>query len=189
MLGRAMPVHLPESQPELASERLLYVPYSVDDAGWFTRLAGPLEVARWTGLPHPLDEPAARAWLAERAVVYLRGTGVAWAVRRRVDGQPIGGASLRLNAEFEVADLGFWVAADFWGQRYASEMAHRTLGFAFDQWEARRLEAHCVADNAGSARILERLGFVREGCLRQGFQRFGAVHDLWLYGMLRAERP
>ena len=184
----AMVQPLPDPQPTLTTERLVLAPYALEDEGWVAELAGPLDVARWTGLPHPMDRPIARTWLTDRTVQYAAGRSIGWAARLRSDGTPIGGGSLRLNVEFELADLGFWLGAAHWRQGYATEIAMRVADFAFDDWGARRLEAHCVADNAGSSRLLTNLGFVEEGRLRQGFQRFGAIHDLLLYGLLREER-
>lgn len=49
------------------------------------------------------------------------------------------------------------------------------------------MQAETDTRNAGSARVLEKLGFLREGTLRQDCIVTGDVSDSWVYGLLRSE--
>ncbi len=63
------------------------------------------------------------------------------------------------------------------------------LDWGFRAWELNRVEAHTNAENHESVRMLERLGFRREGTFHEHFFDDGAFHDVALYVMLRRDRP
>ena len=59
------------------------------------------------------------------------------------------------------------------------------LQIAFEELELRRIEAYCMPDNAPSIRLLESLGFLLEGRLRQYVQINGQYEDHLIYSLLR----
>ncbi len=60
----------------------------------------------------------------------------------------------------------------------------------FDTLDLNRVRADVDTRNRASARVLEKLGFVREGTLREDCIVDGDVSDSWVYGLLRREwRP
>ena len=61
------------------------------------------------------------------------------------------------------------------------------LQWAFDTLDLNRVQAETDTRNVASARVLEKLGFVREGTLREDCVVDGDVSDSWVYGLLRRE--
>ncbi|GAQ53144.1 putative ribosomal N-acetyltransferase YdaF [Streptomyces acidiscabies] len=61
------------------------------------------------------------------------------------------------------------------------------LRWAFDTLDLNRVQAEADTRNVASARVLEKLGFVREGTLREDCVVNGEVSDSWVYGLLRRE--
>ena len=61
------------------------------------------------------------------------------------------------------------------------------LSSAFSDMGLRRIEAEVDVRNSASARLLARLGFVREGLLRQRWVSKGEVKDVEIHGLLRSE--
>jgi RimJ/RimL family protein N-acetyltransferase len=57
----------------------------------------------------------------------------------------------------------------------------------FTRTTIERLEARCAVGNEASARVLEKLGFVREGRLRRYFRLGGERVDNFLYALLRTD--
>ncbi|HEX3004917.1 MAG TPA: GNAT family protein, partial [Angustibacter sp.] len=73
---------------------------------------------------------------------------------------------------------------------YATEAALALLAWAFETLDLNRVQAETDTRNLASARVLEKLGFVREGTLREDCVVDGDVSDSWVYGLLRREwRP
>jgi len=63
------------------------------------------------------------------------------------------------------------------------------LRWAFATLDLNRVQAETDTRNAASARVLEKLGFVREGTLREDCVVNGEVSDSWVYGLIRREWP
>lgn len=110
------------------------------------------------------------------------------ALRLPATGELIGGFGLHPGSGFEAhrAEIGYWIACPYWGQGLASAAVGALVRHA---WERRpallRLDALVFAGNTASARVLEKNGFAREGCLRGYHRKDGRLRDAWVYGALR----
>ena len=91
------------------------------------------------------------------------------------------------NPDYRSASLGYCLSDAAWGHGYATEAARSVLHWAFDTLDLNRVQAETDTRNAASARVLEKLGFVREGTLREDCVVDGEVSDSWVYGLLRRE--
>jgi ribosomal-protein-alanine N-acetyltransferase len=81
------------------------------------------------------------------------------AIETRAEHRLIGNCGVRLAAPgARVADIGYELAPDEWGHGYATEAARAIVAFGFDTLGLHRIAASCVADNAASAHVLEKLG-------------------------------
>jgi RimJ/RimL family protein N-acetyltransferase len=83
--------------------------------------------------------------------------------------------------------LGYCFTEASWGHGYATEAARALLRWAFDTLDLNRVQAEADTRNIASARVLEKLGFVREGTLREDCVVNGEVSDSWVFGLLRRE--
>jgi RimJ/RimL family protein N-acetyltransferase len=83
--------------------------------------------------------------------------------------------------------MGYCLGAAAWGHGYATEAARALLQWAFDTLDLNRVQAETDTRNTASARVLEKLWFVREGTLREDCVVNGDVSDSWVYGLLRRE--
>ncbi len=85
------------------------------------------------------------------------------------------------------AEVGFALAEEVWGQGLATEALSRLFRFAFQELGLHRLEADVHPDNVACLAVLEKLGFQREGYLRERWQNQGEIQDsIWL-GLLDRE--
>ncbi|MQA08532.1 MAG: GNAT family N-acetyltransferase [Pseudonocardiaceae bacterium] len=127
-------------------------------------------------------ETTARAGMQPRTEYYLAVTPL--------DGERlIGFARLGLTG-VKAAKLGYAIAATHWGRGYATDAIRTMLNFAFDRLDLHRVTAAIGPGNAASLAIVERLGFVHEGRLRDHVFTNGAWRDSLLYSILRPEwRP
>ena len=81
--------------------------------------------------------------------------------------------------------MGFLFTKAYWGQGYAREAMERVIAYGFGELGLERLWARFHDGNTASQRLLERLGFIYEGCLRAHVIRDGARRDCLVYGQLR----
>jgi ribosomal-protein-alanine N-acetyltransferase len=117
-----------------------------------------------------------------------------WAVCLAEGGKLIGNVWLHEDQpEFSTWELGYVFSAHYQGKGYASESCRAMVGYAFDNLRARRIVALCDPLNTASWRLLERLGFRREGHMIKNayFQRDAQGNPLWKdtyeYAMLADE--
>jgi RimJ/RimL family protein N-acetyltransferase len=118
----------------------------------------------------------------------------AFAVTLRPDGRLIGNCNIRMSGiDACEGEIGYEFAPEYWGRGYATEAARAVVAFGFDELRLHRVASYCVADNAGSARVMEKLGMTCEGRLRENEFYKGRYWDTLLYGILeeawRARQP
>jgi RimJ/RimL family protein N-acetyltransferase len=85
------------------------------------------------------------------------------------------------------AQVGVIVHEDFRGQGYATEALQNILQFVFDHWGLHKVSAEVIDMNRGSVRLVESVGFSREGTFREEVYRDGQYCNLLRYGILRRE--
>jgi ribosomal-protein-alanine N-acetyltransferase len=64
---------------------------------------------------------------------------------------------------FHAANLGYSLDATRTGRGYMTEALEEVIRFAFDELNLHRVAASHMPENKSSARVLEKLSFVREG--------------------------
>jgi [ribosomal protein S5]-alanine N-acetyltransferase len=103
-------------------------------------------------------------------------------------GDLIGNCGIRRRApDAHEADIGYELAPEHWGRGYATEAVRAILRFGFVELKLHRISADLVADNAASARVLEKNGLQLEGRLRDKKFFKGRWWDTLLYAILEPE--
>ena len=177
--------------PTLNTARLLLRPVDDRDADALFALHSDAHVLRYWDSPPWRERARAERFIAASRQMAEAGTGARLAVDRAYDGVFIGWCTLaRWNPDHRSASMGYCFGRAAWGHGYATEAARAVLRWAFDTLDLNRVQAETDTRNAASARVLEKLGFVREGTLREDCVVGGDVSDSWVYGLLRREwRP
>jgi ribosomal-protein-alanine N-acetyltransferase len=179
------------STPTLHTARLRLRAFNDSDANALFALHSNATVLRYWDSPPWSERLRAEQFITACRQIAEAGTGTRLAVERVSDGAFIGWCSLtRWNRDYRSASMGYCLDDAAWGQGYATEAARALLQWAFDTLEMNRVQAETDTRNAASARVLEKLGFVREGTLREDCVVNGEVSDSWVYGLIRREwRP
>lgn len=112
-----------------------------------------------------------------------------WSFTIFLDGDAVGSISLmRYQALFSLCELGYWLRSDLAGRGLMTEAAEAVCDFAFDHVRVHRIELRAAVANLGSRRVAEKLGFSREGHLREAGWVQAGFQDMHLFGLLAAER-
>ena len=106
-----------------------------------------------------------------------------------VDGHAVGSIALCLGSDVYrmTAELGYWLAEDYWGRGIMTQAVRQLCREGFSRWDIQRIYAEPFAHNAGSRRVLEKAGFSLEGVMRRGVFKRGQVCDFCMYALLREE--
>jgi len=180
----------PAAFPVLHTPRLRLRAYSAADALDVQRLAGAKVVAATTAsLPHPYPDGAAEAWIRLHAGLWAAQQELIFAITLKPAGQLVGSIGLVLRPGHEKAELGYWIGLPFWSQGYATEAARAVIDCGFRTLGLNRIEAHHMAINPASGRVMEKAGMAREGFSPQALKKDGNLHDLVFYGVLRQDWP
>ncbi|MGE0502324.1 MAG: GNAT family N-acetyltransferase [Rhizobiaceae bacterium] len=146
--------------PVLATLRLVLRPPHADDVPDLARLANDRRIADMlTRMPHPYGEAEARAFVAMSAAP--RRAGRSWAVTLADNGAFIGCAGL--NETDDALELGYWIGEPFWGNGYATEVAHALVDLAFRATTVPALAVQCRVINPASRRVIHKCGFQYAG--------------------------
>lgn len=101
----------------------------------------------------------------------------------------LGGLTLGLvrRGVAQACTLGYWMGQRHAGKGHMTEAVRGALDFAFSELALHRVEAACLPNNEPSRRLLERVGFTREGEARGYLRINGVWADHLLYGLLSSE--
>jgi RimJ/RimL family protein N-acetyltransferase len=172
----------------ITTERLVLRRFRSADAETLAAYRSAPEVARYQSwrAPYPLE----RARYAVETMAAADPAQPGWfqyAVELKATRTHIGDVGVNLNDNLMQADIGYTVAPERQGHGYATEAVRAVLDRLFRVQGLHKVSAECDARNTASARLLERVGFTREGLLRQHTWIKDEWTDDLLYGLLEAE--
>ncbi len=177
-----------EKLPTLTSSRVVLRWLEPSDApALFGIFSDPQAMRYWSSSPWT-DESAGVEMIENVRQHFEQGTLYQWGVARHDDDTVIGTCTLaHVDVQNRRAEIGFVLRSDHWNQGYMTEATRTLLRFAFEELELHRIEADVDPRNEASIRLIERLGFQREGYLRERWLVNDEINDTVFYGLLRRE--
>lgn len=172
---------------ELDTERLRLRALTMADApGLHLAYADAQAMRFWDSLPsRDLADTEARI---SRSLSWGSEWQAAWAVLGRADGQFIGMVNYHARQAWNRRLAVGWILVPGCERRgYMQEATHALLAHCFDTLDTHRIEAEIEPANDRSARLAHRLGFQREGLLRDRLTVAGEPRSCWMYSLLRPE--
>lgn len=177
--------------PKLLTERLELCAITRDHAEWYLEHFSIPEIAVGQGFPPPKDLEAAKGELDEYIVgLFEKGLGYRWGMRLKDTQDIIGSIGFySWDKEHDKAKMGYDLRPEYWGRGLMREALERTIQFGFDVMKLNRIEISVLATNSRSIGLVSRLGFVREGVMREFSKIDGAYVDEHVFSMLRRDWP
>ncbi len=157
------------------------------------------------------DLPAMRAYLADPAVIertssdlptphevdglvqfysvaFARRSDFRWAIVPKGEDAMVGSCGLSAFSERHLrGELGYELAQAAWGKGVATVVARHVIEYGFTELGLHRIEATVMTGNERSERVLEKLGFSREGVLREYKFARGLYKDYTLFSVLQSD--
>jgi len=172
----------------LNTERLQLRPLRADDAPALFAIFSDPRVARYLSRPAWTSIDQAHVRIGQDADAMAAGTLLRLGLERRADRALVGECLFfNLVPTCRRAEMGYALAHAAWGAGLMHEALVALIELGFAQLELNRIEADIDPRNGASASTLERLGFRREGLLRERWIVQGEVSDSALYGLLAAD--
>ncbi len=189
---------LPPLTTRLLTERLVLRPPRTTDVPELRRAlrANALHLRPWSSAPAPGEDPASLASVS-RAVLrhrreWKRGQAfVLLVAMRNVEDRIVGRVALGgvLRGAFQNAYLGYWIDAKEQGRGLMPEAVCAATTFAFRSAGLHRVQAAVMPRNGRSLRVLEKLGYRREGLAERYLSIAGAWEDHVLFAVTAEEWP
>jgi ribosomal-protein-alanine N-acetyltransferase len=174
--------------PHLETERLMLRPLTPADLEFIYQHFSDPDINRYLH-----DEEPIRTRQDARAIVdFYTEPGVQhynrWVIVLKSNDKSIGTCGYhKWRKRHFCAEIGFDLAKVFWKQGLMTEALTATLEFGFGEMELNRIEALVHPHNLASIRLLEKLHFQNEGCLREYYYQGGMFHDCLKFSLLRRE--
>ncbi|KAI5863336.1 acyl-CoA N-acyltransferase [Durotheca rogersii] len=184
----AIPTPRSPPAPIVTTDKCFIRGFAARDVGPLAAAANHAEISMYmtNRFPHPYTAENARFWVDFAA-------GQSPAVNFAIctpDGAFAGSIGLTpgKDVEYRTWEVGYWVAREHWGKGIAASALAAFTAWAFHEFpDLLRIEAGVHGENAASARVLERAGYVREGVRRKAVYKRGQVRDYIMYGFVREE--
>ena len=168
--------------PKLQSKRLVLRPLVETDAEAMHDFFSDEEAMQyWSSGPHE-TLPETRDYVRINATDEKYRT---WAITE--DGVEALGWVCLIPGREGVAEIGYNLRRSHWRKGYVGEAVACIIDYAFADMGLRRITADVDPDNHGSNALLEKLGFQREGYLREEWTTHLGVRDSIIWGLLERE--
>jgi RimJ/RimL family protein N-acetyltransferase len=133
-------------------------------------------------------EAGARQYVTRQAALqpFVEDQCFDLALERRADGKVVGLLTLVRRDSYQ-AEIGWALGVDHRGRGYATEAATALMIYGFTSLGLHRIQAGTRVANAGSWKVMERLGMRREAHMREVECQDGAWQDAVIYAALADE--
>ncbi|HVP06417.1 MAG TPA: GNAT family N-acetyltransferase [Candidatus Acidoferrum sp.] len=174
----------------LTGPRVTLRPLTLEDAVDLRDIRNDRKVCRLTFTEYPATLAKARQIIKAAQIGARTGTRYTLAIELKGQSGIIGVVSLfEIDKTHKNAEIGCVLARSHWRQGLMTEAMLLALQFAFRKLRLRRVYAFISIKNIPPQRLVESLGFTREGLLRKCRFRGGKFRDYYVYGMLKEETP
>jgi RimJ/RimL family protein N-acetyltransferase len=145
------------------------------------------EIARWVTIPQPYGPDDADAFIASSQTMWRDGSGAPFAIVESASDVLLGAVTL-FGPEGHQATVGLWLAPEGRGRGVGTRALRRLAEWTFETTAVFRLDCFIMVGNEPSERMVERVGFQREGILRGWDLHHGGVPvDCVAYSLLRTD--
>ncbi|KAI1384390.1 acyl-CoA N-acyltransferase [Hypoxylon trugodes] len=174
--------------PIVTTDKCFIRAYAPSDAAPMAAAANHPEIVAYmrNRFPHPYTLESSEFWIN----FSINATPIVNFGIFNLDGTFAGGIGLTPGQDIESRtwEVGYWVAMDFWGKGIATSALMGFSEWAFKEFpELIRLEAGVFDGNFGSMKVLERVGYTKEGVRRKAIYKYGKSVDQVLYSLLRED--
>ncbi len=178
--------------PELETERLILRPIRIEDAASIFAYAKNIKVAEFT------------LWEAHSSVNDTLSFIQNYVIPSYTKGQPEPfGITIKENKDIIIGtagcffvsgcnhtmELGYALSQEYWGKGIMAEACRTIIPYVFKNFPIERLQCRCKYENQASFRVMEKLGFQKEGILRNVVYHRGRYWDMIYSSFLRQELP
>lgn len=174
--------------PELKTERCILREVGADDCAEIYELYSNADVVKYMPFTPFTSVQDARDEMHWYQKIFKEQSGLRWMIEDRESKKVVGTCGF-LNYEkiHNRIEIGYDLTPDFWGKGIMTEVVQCVVDFGFLNMSLNKIEAKIEPENEASIRLMNKLGFYKEGVLRQHELEKGKYVDLAVFSKLRSE--
>jgi len=154
------------------------------DLNSLVKYANNSNVAKWltNGFPHPYTIEDGKAYLS---MISNDNPTKVFAIE--VNGEAVGSIGIfpQLDIHEKSAEMGYWLAEEFWGQGIMTKAVQEIVEYGFQTFDIIRIFARPFSTNLKSQRVLEKAGFKLEARLEKALFKNGEFMDELIFAKLK----
>lgn len=140
----------------------------------------------WRGLHHPLSSTEALADLKKLKITSSSEISLTILTNEE---KPIGLVGLRsICSRSRRAEIWIYIGdKNYWNQKFGQEVISTLVRYAFEEMNLHRIWLECDSNFMSAIKCYEKVGFIREGQLKDGYFRHGKFHDTTIMGIINKQ--
>jgi len=161
-------------------------PLRMSDKASIAKHANNKILARNTlNLPHPYSVKDATEWIKKESSNYRKKKPSDFVFGIEIDGNIVGAVGIHKIEHGHKAEIGYWLGEEYWGKGIMTNAVKKASAFTLKQFKLKRILGCVFLFNIGSARVLEKNGFVYEGLMRKAVKKGNKFIDKKIYALVR----
>jgi [ribosomal protein S5]-alanine N-acetyltransferase len=151
----------------------------------FAVYSDPITMKYWSCLPFT-EQAQAQEMINKANQYWDAGESLRWAVEFKPIQKCIGTISIfEFHPESKRTEIGYILLRAYWGQGLMTEALKTAVDYIFTNLKLNRIEADIDPRNSASTHLLQKIGFLREGLLKERWIINGVVCDSEIYGLTK----
>ncbi len=143
-------------------------------------------IAEWGSFPHPYQKADALTFIDFATKGQMTGTELHMGIFLIETNELIGVLGLKnISVKNKKAELGYWIAQKYWKKGLGTEATAIIAEYAFGKLQLHKMQAKVFTFNEASVKILQKLGFEREGLLKDDVFHKDDFADNLVFGLLK----
>ncbi|OUR80072.1 GNAT family N-acetyltransferase [Colwellia psychrerythraea] len=169
---------------QLTGKRIQLCPFDYSDKDLFIELSMSAAMMEHVYTPFTYDESTAAFEVKSQPWSKTSDSWFTLGITEISSGEKLGSIGIKIvNHEAKIGEVSFMMKPSAQGKGFASEALSLLKDYAFAELTLNKLTAICSVNNIGSYKLLEKLGFQREGCLYQHTLINNTLVDDYVYGL------
>lgn len=173
--------------PEIGTERLLLREITTEDVSGIYKLLSDQEVVKHDTFDLFTDIKQAEDLVSWFRDSFMKKRAIFWGITLKTRSEIIGFCKCEIEIPKVRADLGYDLRSDYWNQGIMTETLDAIIKYTLKTINVNRVEAAVSMENSASIRVLEKVGFVKEGVLRERSYWKGKCHDMAMLSLLKSD--
>ncbi|MGI1797942.1 GNAT family N-acetyltransferase [Priestia sp. TRN 1309] len=174
--------------PELETKRLILRKIVENDAGEILECFSDEDVLRYYGQKSLESIDQVKGIIKNFSKGYEEKQLIKWGIQLKENEKLIGTIGFQeWSAEHKKANISYALFPEHWNKGYATEAVHEAISYGFHELQYNRIGAIVFTQNSGSIALLSKVGFKKEGTLREYLYQNNIPFDTYVYSLLCGE--